>query len=268
MLYVAWDCPINKYPAALAYLEGHREGLEARPEVKAGRFPWYAMSRYAADYCGLLGLPKIIYQEIQFHPSYMLDAAAHFLNNKCFFIPSADPWLLGVLNSPLMWWYNWRYLPHMKDDALSPTGVKMEQLPIARPSDEARAEAERIVPRLVKLVEENNEARAGVLDSLRMQFAVEKAGQRLEDFAALDSDAFVQEIIKRRPRSAGKLKTADMKALRTTYEEEAIPIQIRRKEAMGLERRLAELVNDAYGLTPEEVELMWSTAPPRMPVGR
>ena len=34
------------------------------------------------------------------------------------------------------------------------------------------------------------------------------------------------------------------------------------------ERRLAALVNAAYGLTPEDVELLWRTAPPRMPAGR
>jgi hypothetical protein len=37
-------------------------------------------------------------------------------------------------------------------------------------------------------------------------------------------------------------------------------------EALALERQINDLVN-AYGLTPEEVKLMWQTAPPRMPVG-
>jgi hypothetical protein len=36
-------------------------------------------------------------------------------------------------------------------------------------------------------------------------------------------------------------------------------------EALVLERRLSDLVNAAYALTPEEVKLMWDTAPPRMP---
>jgi hypothetical protein len=39
-------------------------------------------------------------------------------------------------------------------------------------------------------------------------------------------------------------------------------------EAAGLERRLHDLVNAAYGLTPEEVRLMWDTAPLRMPIPR
>ncbi len=37
-------------------------------------------------------------------------------------------------------------------------------------------------------------------------------------------------------------------------------------EALVLERRLSDLVNEAYGLTPGEVALMWQTAPPRMPL--
>lgn len=35
-----------------------------------------------------------------------------------------------------------------------------------------------------------------------------------------------------------------------------------REEAARLENRLSDLVNLAYGFTPGEVELLWSTAPP------
>jgi hypothetical protein len=37
-------------------------------------------------------------------------------------------------------------------------------------------------------------------------------------------------------------------------------------EAVQHERALSDLVNAAYGLTPEEVALMWRTAPPRLPL--
>ena len=33
-----------------------------------------------------------------------------------------------------------------------------------------------------------------------------------------------------------------------------------------INRRLSDLVNEAYGLTPDDVRLMWATAPPRMPL--
>jgi hypothetical protein len=44
-----------------------------------------------------------------------------------------------------------------------------------------------------------------------------------------------------------------------------VPLQVLAAEARQLERRVAALVNAAYGLTPEEVALMWGTAPPRIP---
>jgi hypothetical protein len=37
-------------------------------------------------------------------------------------------------------------------------------------------------------------------------------------------------------------------------------------ETLTLERTLSDLVNQAYGLTPAEIAMMWRTAPPRMPI--
>src|SRR5205823_340755 len=116
-----------------------------------------------------------------------------------FFLPTADRYLLTVLNSPLMWWHNWRYLPHMKDEALSPVGGLMEKLPIAPPTDAIRAEAEPAVERLIAITREHQQARRVMLDWLRTEFGVETPGQRLEDFAALDTDVFVEEVRKRPP---------------------------------------------------------------------
>lgn len=45
-----------------------------------------------------------------------------------------------------------------------------------------------------------------------------------------------------------------------------VPAQALATEAMTLECRVSDLVNSAYGLTPDEVRLMWETAPPRMPI--
>ena len=36
-------------------------------------------------------------------------------------------------------------------------------------------------------------------------------------------------------------------------------------EALTLERTLSDLVNQAYALTPAEINLMWQTTPPSMP---
>jgi len=45
----------------------------------------------------------------------------------------------------------------------------------------------------------------------------------------------------------------------------ADPVRRAKTKAASLERKLSDLVNKAYGLTDEEVDLLWMTAPPRMP---
>jgi hypothetical protein len=164
-----------------------------------------------------------------------------------------------------MWWHNWRYMGHMKDEALNPAAWRMEKLPIAAPTEELQGGAEEAVGRLISLTRSEQEARRDMLDWLRFEFGVEKHGQKLEDFASLDADAFVEEVRKRRPKATGPITPATLKALRSGYSEMATPVREGRTEAANLERRLSDLVNDAYGLTPEDVALMWSTAPPRMP---
>lgn len=61
----------------------------------------------------------------------------------------------------------------------------------------------------------------------------------------------------------GATRTAihpNLKELRAGYADLATPIREGRTEAAQLEKRLSDLVNQAYGLTPEEVDLLWSTA--------
>jgi hypothetical protein len=89
-----------------------------------------------------------------------------------------------------------------------------------------------------------------------------KASLKLQAPAELDSDAFVAEV----KRIRGKKNPLTSAALKSLRDEHATTIEpARAAEALALERRLSDLVNEAFGLTPEEVALMWETAPPRMP---
>jgi hypothetical protein len=57
-----------------------------------------------------------------------------------------------------------------------------------------------------------------------------------------------------------------LKSLREEYARTVEPMRETVARALRLERRLAGLVDEAYGLTAEEVALVWRTAPPRMPI--
>jgi hypothetical protein len=54
--------------------------------------------------------------------------------------------------------------------------------------------------------------------------------------------------------------------LRDEYTRTLEPTRAPAAETLTLERTLSDLVNQAYTQTPAEIELMWQTAPPRMPI--
>jgi hypothetical protein len=264
---------IEAYPAVKAHLSQFRQQLEPKPEQwagsewpgrKCGSYKWFEIQD-SIDYWKQFEKPKLTYQEIQFHPSYALDTQGFFGNNKTFFVTCDDLYLLAVLNSPLMWWNNWRYLPHMKDEALSPMGRLMESLPIAEPSPAIREAAETAVRRLIEITASRQETHRVLHDWLRVEFAIEKPTNKLQNLTALDSDAFVAEVKNIRGRKL-PLNAAGLQALRQEHTTTIEPARHLSAEAIGLERTLAHLVNQAYALTPEEAALLWSTAPPRMPI--
>ena len=156
-------------------------------------------------------------------------------------------------------------MPHIITETFTPSGVKIGALPIACRSSSDLEQTEAAVTKLIDFKKADDVTGAALLDSLRLQYDVAEPGNKLTDFAQLDIEAFVKEVLKRRPKSAGKLKAADLKSLREMYGDEALPMQARGLEALGLERQVGQLVNDAYGLTAEDVALLWNTAPPRMP---
>ena len=118
----------------------------------------------------------------------------------------------------------------------TPSSRLIQGIPIASPTDEARDEAEEAVGRLISLARSGQEARRDTLDWLRVEFGVEKPGQKLQDFSALGPDAFVDEVRKRRPKGEGRLTPGALRDLRAGYEERAGPVREARAEAAGLER--------------------------------
>jgi hypothetical protein len=250
------------FPALYRHLMPWRDRLIAR--MDQGRFWWELRT---CSYYEEFDRPKILWQEIQYAQAFALDPGGAFANNKVFLIPSADLYLAAVLNSPLLWWHNWRYLVHLKDEALTPAGYKMEKLPIAVPSDELRRQVEEKVLRALSIEDESLRARSLLLDWLAMEHEVVKPSQRLTEPLSLSPDDLVAEV--RRARGKKKpLSAAALKNLREEHARTIAPLAEPLREAERLETELSDLVCQAYGLTAEEIELMWQTAPPRMPAAR
>jgi adenine-specific DNA-methyltransferase len=106
LCYVGWDTKLQNYPAIKEHINGFRKGLSERPEVKAGRVPWFAMSRYASDYWKEFAVPKIVVPAIAGGMEFAYDEDGYFLNNKASLAVPTNPfYCLAILNSSVSMWF-------------------------------------------------------------------------------------------------------------------------------------------------------------------
>lgn len=278
MIFARRGISIESYPSILRHLREFEDQLKPKPEDwkplsetdkwkgrKPGSYAWYEIQD-SVEYWQLMERPKICWQAIQYHPKYALDESNAFLSNKAFFLPSADPWILSVLNSPAAWYLSWRHFPHMKDEALSNDGDKIVSIPI--PSV-LRADADAASKAAARLLDRTASIRAAdqsIADWLHHEFDLGKIPSALTEASRLDSDGFVAAVRSALSKRAG-LSPARLSQLREAFAETAEPMRAARGAALADERALSDIVNRAYGLTSEDVALMWRTAPPRMPIG-
>jgi hypothetical protein len=238
---------------------GKLRGLRHREDQ--GRWWWELRS---CAYYDAFERPKIIYQVIQYHSRYCLDRNGRLSNDKTFFLPTDDPWLIAVLNSPLMWWHNWRHLTHLKDEALSPMAYKVEAIPIASSNRQSARAAADYVQKLIAHTRSISASSSEILDWLRHEFGIAKPSRVLADLGALDADGFTSAVRNVLPKHR-KRTAAEIAELKREHAKTIEPMRKARMKICTAEQKLSDLVNAAYGLTPDEVALMWKTAPPRMP---
>ncbi len=250
------------YPSIHAHLKSFEEQLRKRNDQ--GRFWWELRS---CSYWDKFEQDKIIYPEITWRSQWSLNRTGVYCNNTAYILPSYDPWIVAVMNSPIMWAYSWRRAVHGKDEALRFVRTFVRTVPIPDPTDDSRIAAEGNVSRLVEIQDQNNRTISSVVDWLRIEFEVAKPTNNLLAPLLLNTDEFVQEV--RKCRGRGKVLSATgLRSLRDEYERTIEPAKELAREAMTIEWQLSDLVNAAYGLTPDEIDLMWKTAPPRMPIPR
>ncbi|TRL25157.1 hypothetical protein FM996_20210 [Methylosinus sporium] len=276
MIFARRGIDIDRYPAVQRHLEKYRRQLEPKPADwqpanekdqwpgrKEGNYAWYEIQD-TVDYWKLLEDSKIVYVDIAWTPSFCLDVHGRYVNNTAYFIPSGDPWLVSVLNAPIGWYYSWRRAQHGKDEALRYFNTFVESYPI--PS--LNSEQTEVIVDLVESIADCRrlvmDRRASIVDWLRHEFGLEKPSDTILGAERLDTTKFIDAVRGAIPRSR-KLSVADIARLKQEHADTIEPARRAVNESFKFERRLSDLVNSAYGLTPEEIDLMWRTAPPRMP---
>lgn len=96
----AWEWLKANYPSVAEHLQPYESKASRRCDK--GEYWWELRT---CDYYNQFENPKIIYPEIAKESRFTLDDSGLYTNNKAFFIPERNLYLLGFLNSRLCWFY-------------------------------------------------------------------------------------------------------------------------------------------------------------------
>ncbi len=149
LLYIPWDFNIKDYPEVEEYLLRYYDKLSQRPEVREGRYPWFALSRYASQYVDDFSKPKIIYPHFNTSPNFALEDQGAFSNDKTYIIPDGSLYLLGILNSTVVDFFLHQVCPSVQKGYMEFRTIYIEQIPIADPPPDQRAAIEGLVRHLL-----------------------------------------------------------------------------------------------------------------------
>ena len=98
---------------------------------KPGSYQWYEIQD-SIDYYQEFEKQKIIYPNICKKPEFTYDEIGLYTNQKCFIIPTTDKYLLGILNSSVMFFLFRQILPKLRGDFYEPSYVYFKTFPIRK----------------------------------------------------------------------------------------------------------------------------------------
>jgi len=147
ILLVDRGTSLTKLPRVRAHLAQFRAELEPGSGRKPGSYKWFELQDPVVPLAKSRA-PRLFYQDIQTAPACCLDLTGELVpDTTVWILPSSDPFLLAVLNSPLYAWYARRRFPPALNGAVRPKLEYMRALPIATPSPALRKKIAALVTR-------------------------------------------------------------------------------------------------------------------------
>jgi hypothetical protein len=121
----AWGWFEHNYPAIAKHLLPYADAASKRYDQ--GEYWWELR---ACDYYSEFERPKIVYPNICSKPEFTLELTKSFTNQKCFIIPIADKYLLGILNSSVCFFMFRLILPKLRGDFFEPSYIYFKDFSI------------------------------------------------------------------------------------------------------------------------------------------
>jgi TaqI-like C-terminal specificity domain len=132
-------------PGLRAHLARFRDALEPGTGRKPGTYKWFELQDPVVPLAKSRA-PRLFYQDIQTGPACCLDDTGELVpDTTVWILPTADRFVLAVLNSRLYGWYARRRFPPALNGAVRPKLAYLRRFPIAQPPAALRARIEALV---------------------------------------------------------------------------------------------------------------------------
>ena len=150
---------IDNYPAIKKHLSQYRKQLEPKPKHlpsnkpwtgrKGGSYEWYEIQDNIA-YWQEFDQSKIIYPDLFQHQSFTVDTTNFYCANTCYFIPTEETWLCGLLNSRSVEWFYSLVSNRLGGGALRAFSDYMKQIPIPNAKPAQKTSISKLVDQILK----------------------------------------------------------------------------------------------------------------------
>ncbi len=141
------------FPAIHAHFENLRDELIRRDDQ--GKYFWELRS---CTYWQEFEQTKIVFPDIAQKSEFTWDSHAHYLLNTSYVLPTTEKWLLGVLNSNLVFWFYIKISNTIRGGFVRFIRQYVESIPIPSASPEKQKTVECLVDRILAAKQRDAEA--------------------------------------------------------------------------------------------------------------
>ncbi|QTD54614.1 Eco57I restriction-modification methylase domain-containing protein [Parasphingorhabdus cellanae] len=242
----------RRFPAIWAHLAQHEESLKRRTDK--GFFWWELRS---CAYYDALHRAKIIYRDIAAAPTFFCDNRSKINDTTSYFLPTSDPFLLGLLNSALLWFSLLSQTTKARGGYYRFKAQYIEPLPIPDATPEQKA----AIGKLAKAAQAAAEKRYSLQQSINRRIpdlaadpAAAKLSTKLKEWWLLPDFAAFQKEVEKTLRADIPLK--DRNDWEDLIKETRDQINALTAEIAQTENEINAKVYELFDLTAEEIELL------------
>ncbi|PQZ59808.1 N-6 DNA methylase [Bacillus sp. MYb209] len=240
---------ISNYPSILNHLNQYKEPLSNRSDIK-GKGEWYELR--ACSYYEEYKKVKIIFPDIAPIPRFSLDTVGRYIDMTGFFIPSDSKYLLGLLNSELLFYYMFATGAAIRGGYLRFKRQYLNDFPVKTPKSAEKLRIENLANQLLELNTSLYNEQHSFLDYLKEMKGLEKPSKKLDKFFNLSYKEFIGELNKK------KVKLTEVEAFdfKPVFEKKKEKIILTQQQIKAVQCEIDKEVYTLYNLNDNEIAVI------------